>query len=245
MAKKVLTQKISEPLSDARTADVNIHAGSGNLMIDRLTTGENLLVSGSLQYLENQDLPVRSVLTNNGHATFKLQGSKAGQPWFRMPWAACNGATLWQVHLTPDVLVDITAHSDGGNLKLDLAGMMVTRVAADTGGGNLDVVLPEKVVNLDVNAKTGAGNVSVRIGKDIKGSGTVTAGSGAGNVTVSIPDGLVARIHASSGMGKVIIDSRFDIVENHTYQSPGYDAAVDKVEITISSGAGNASVTTN
>ena len=55
---------------------------------------------------------------------------------------------------------------------------------------------------------------------------------------------IAARIHATSGMGKVIVDSRFSKIDGNTYQSPDYDVAADKVEITVNSGAGNVSVNT-
>ena len=76
------------------------------------------------------------------------------------------------------------------------------------------------------------------------GSNNVNANSGAGNVVVRVPSGTAARIHATSGLGKLIIDSRFIKMDDNTYQSPDYDIASDKVEITAHSGAGNVSVST-
>ena len=131
------------------------------------------------------------------------------------------GAIEWQVHLNPTVSYDITAHSGGGNVKLDLAGMAVTRVAADTGGGNVDVVLPDDAANLSVNARTGAGNV-----------------------VVLVPNGVAVRIHATTGLGKAIVGPQFSKIDDNTYQSPDYDGAANKVEITANSGAGNVEVNT-
>ena len=244
MAKNVLTDNLSEPLNGATTAKVDINAGDGNLTIDRLTGGEQVLAGGTLQYFEKQGLPTRTLVSSNGQATLTLKGGGAGQPWFRFPWAACNGATEWQIHLNPTVSSDITAHSDGGNVKLNLAGMAVTRVSADTGGGNMDVVLPDNAADLSVTARTGAGNVTVEIGSGITGSNIVNASSGAGNVVVRIPSGVAARIHATTGLGKAIVDPRFGKTDNNTYQSPDFDSAADKVEITVNSGAGNVSVNT-
>ena len=221
MAKNMLTDQFMEPLNGARTALIDIHAGDGNLIIERLTSGEPLLVSGTLQYFENQGAPTRSLASNSGQVTFMLRGGRAGQSWFHLPWSACNGATEWQIHLNPTVSSEITAHSDGGNVKLDLAGMAVTRVSADTGGGNMDVVLPDNAANLSVTAKTGAGNV-----------------------VVLVPSGIAAKIHATSGLGKVIVDSRFGKIDGNTYQSSDVDSAANKVEITVHSGAGNVSVNT-
>jgi hypothetical protein len=247
MAKNVLTDKLSEPLNGATTARVDIHAGDGNLTIDGLYGGEQVLASGTLQYFENRGRPTRTLLSNNGQATFTLRGSGGGRPWFHFPWAACNGGMEWQIQINPNVVSDITAHSDGGNLKLNLSGMAVNRLSAGTGGGNIDVVLPDSAADLGVKAQTGAGNVTVEIGSGLKGSGLTSknilnANSGAGNVVIRIPGNLAARIHATTGLGKTTVDPRFSMTGKNTYQSPDFDSAADKVEITISSGAGNVSV---
>jgi hypothetical protein len=239
VAKKVLTYNLSEPLNGAATAKVDIHAGDGNLSIDRFTGCEQVLASGELQYLEKQGPPTRSVGTSNGQVTFMLRASGAGQPWFRFPWTACNGATEWQIHINPNLQSEITAHADGGNVKLNLAGMAVTRLSADTGGGSVNVVLPDTAANLSVTAKSGAGNVTVEMGNTITGRNTINADSGAGAVDVRLPSGVAARIYATTGLGKAIVDPRFSKTDKNTYQSPDYDSAVDKIEIMVHSGAGN------
>jgi hypothetical protein len=238
----VLTDNLSEPLNGVTTAKFDIDVGDGNLTIDWLTGGEQLLAGGTLQYLESQGQPTRTMISFLDEATLTLQGGDAGQSWFRLPWAACNGATEWHIHLNPTVSSDITAHSDGGNIKLDLAGMVVTRVSADTGGGNIDVVLPDNAADLSVTTKTGAGDVTVEIGSGITGSNIVNANSGAGDVVVRIPNGVAARIHATTGLGKVTVDPQFSKIADNTYQSPDFDSAVNRIEITVNSDAGNVSV---
>ena len=237
--KKILTYNLSEPLCEATTAKVDIDTASGNLTIDTLIGGEPVLVSGTLEYVENQQMPTRSVDINNGRATLTLKSTSMGRPLFRLPWSGCIAATDWEIHLNPDVQADISARSGGGDVKLNLTGMTLTRVIADSGGGNLDVVLPDNMANLSVTAKTGGGNVTVHLGNGIKGSNILTATSGAGNVEVRIPSGLAARIYATSGWGKEIVDSRFVNIDKHKYQSLDFDRAADKVEITVQSGAGN------
>lgn len=221
MARKVLTESFSAPLDGATSARIDIHAGDGNLTIDSLAGSEQALASGLLEYLEKQGPPTRILDANGGRATLRLKAGRGAQPWFRLPWAACNGATQWQVHIHPAVSSDLTAHSDGGNVRLDLAGLAVTRVSADTGGGNVEVVLPDSPADVSVLAKTGAGNVRVLV-----------------------PSGMAARIHATSGLGTVIVDPRFSQTGKGTYQSPDYEDAADRVELTAHSGAGNVSVKT-
>jgi cell wall-active antibiotic response 4TMS protein YvqF len=244
MAKPILTETLAEPLNDTTTAKVEIQAGDGNLTIDGLTSGEALLASGTLQYVEEKGLPVRMLVSRNGQATLTLKGSKAGQRWFRFPWATCNGATKWQIALNPTVVSDITAHSSGGNIKLNLAGMAITHLAADTGGGNLDVVLPDDAANLEVAVRTGGGNVGIELGSGMSGSSSVKADSGAGKVSVRVPNDLADRIQATSGLGKVTVDSRFTQMDKHTYQSPDFERAANQIEIMLHSGMGEVSVRT-
>jgi hypothetical protein len=221
MAKKVLVDTLSEPLNGAKAAKVDIHVGDGNLTIDGLAGSEQVLASGTLEYLENQGLPERSVHESNGLTTMRLRGGAAGQPWFRFPWSACNGATCWQIHLNPAVKYDVTARSSGGNVRLDLGRVPVTGVSADTGGGNMEVVLPDSSVNYNVVVQSGAGNVLVRV-----------------------PTGVAVRVSAATGLGKVFVDPQFRQTEKHTYQSPDWELANNRIDITAKSGAGNVSVST-
>ena len=239
----VLSEDLSEPLNGATAAKVDIHCGPGHLTVDRLAGGEQLLARGTLQYLENQPLPTRTVDASGGQASLTLKGSGSASSGFRWPWLACaGGAFEWQVHLNPKVQYDITAHSDGGNVRLDLGGMAVSRLTADTGGGNIDVALPENAANLGVTARTGGGNVTVEVASGTTGNNTIDASSGAGNVAVRVPGDIAVRVHATSGAGKVSVDPRFNRTDASTYQSPDYDGAANKVEITLHSGAGNVTV---
>jgi len=221
MTKKVLIHNLSEPVHEITAARFDIHAGDGNLTIDGLPGGAQVLASGTLEYLESQKIPTQRVDSNNGFAICTLHGGQSKHPRFRMPWATCNGATNWHIHINPRVSSNIMARSDGGNIKLDLSGINLKSLSADTGGGNITVVLPDGSAHLSVNARTGAGNV-----------------------VVSIPGGVAARIQASTGLGKLTIDPRFIPIEKNTFQSPEYDDSSLKLEITAKSGAGNVIINT-
>lgn len=242
MPNDMLTDNLSVPLGAATTAKMEFNTDAGNLTIDKLAGGEQLLASGTLQYFEKQGPPACSTGLENGQARLAVRSGNIKRALFHFPWSTFNGAFDWRIHLNPAVSSDISARSGGGNVRLDLAGMVVTRLLADTGAGNVDVVLPDNAANLGVTARSGAGNVSVEIGSGLTGDSTVEAHSGAGNVDVILPRGIPAKIHATSGIGRVSVDSQFSSMDRHTYQSPDYDSAANKVEITDHSGAGNVSV---
>lgn len=245
MAKNVLIEKFSEPINGARTAKIDVHVGDGNLTIDPLTGSEQVLASGTLEYLETQGQPAHTLGLDNGQSILTLKAGRGRQPWLHFPWSACNAATHWQIYLHPAVPSEITAHSNGGNVKLDLAGMAIVGVFAETGGGNVDVILPDSAADLEVAAGTGGGNIKVEMGRHTTGSNVINAKSGAGNVVVHIPGSVAARIYATTGLGKVIVDARFSKIANNTYQSPDFNRTANKVEIVAQSGAGNVSVNTN
>ena len=245
MSNNLLTDELSAPLNGATAASIEIDTGTGNLTVDdNLAEGTQALASGALQYFEKQGRPTELFSAEDGKATVRLSATAAGRPWFRLPWEACLGGTEWQIHLNPSVASEITAHTGGGNVKLNLADMALTSLSADTGGGNMDMVLPERAADLRVTARTGGGNINIEIGDAITGGNTVEANSGAGNVVVEVPRSIPARVSASTGMGKVIVEPRFSKIGAHIYQSDGYENAADRLELTVHSGAGNVSVIT-
>ncbi|MEM5773885.1 MAG: LiaF domain-containing protein [Anaerolineaceae bacterium] len=209
---EVLTYPVSEPLGMASSAEFEIYTGSGNLTVDG-QADIDMLAGGSLQYQEKWGSPAQTLEMNSSKATFTLTWGER---------KACTAALEWLVNLNPAVAADLTARSGGGNISLDLTGMNLTSVFTETGGGNVEVTLPEQMSTLNVTAK-----------------------SGAGNVVVTIPAGAAARIHASTGVGQIIIDPRFVKIDDQTYQSADYETAANRVELTLGSGAGNVEVRSN
>jgi hypothetical protein len=219
----LLTQNQSQPLNGVSAARVVIDPGDGNLAIDPFTSDRAVLANASLQYLENQGQPIWLLDTSGGKTVLSVKANTGyAQPWIRLSWEACNGATDWQIHLNPAAVNDIQAHTAGGNVSIDLTGMAVHSVSAETGGGNVNIVFSSKLT----------------------GSSTIAASSGAGNVEVHLPAGAAVRVHATTGVGKVMLDSRFVKMDDSTYQTSDFDTAADRFEITLKSGAGNVSVIT-
>lgn len=219
MAKKLLNYNLLEPLGGITAAKVDINSGDGNLEIGSFSSQEPILVRGALQYREDHNPPESSLDRDADQATLTVISGGGGQRWLRMPWSSCNGGTEWQIQLNPSVAYEITARTGGGIIKIDLSGMDVSQIQAETGGGIVELTLPEITSDIKVNAKTGAGKV-----------------------LLVVPAGVAAKIYATTGMGKVIVEPHFIKVAEFTYQSPNYDEAEHKADITIGSGAGQVSV---
>lgn len=216
---KIRTDNLSEPLNGATSAKMVVTMDAGNLTVDRFTSSDAFLVDGSLQYTETQGQPFRALQTNGSQVTFTLMKDNPQKTGFRFPWDACNVSIRWQIHLNPSVSTDLTIHSGGGDITLDLTGTTINNIFAESGGGNIQIILPENASDL-----------------------SVTANSGAGNVFVYLPGGAAARAHATTGLGKIIMDPRFSKIDSNTYQSADYIPDAKRIEITVKSGAGNVGV---
>jgi hypothetical protein len=236
---ELLTKPLSEPLSDTRTAEFIIDQGDGNLTIDSFINSDHLLATGSLQYFENSGAPVSSMSINQGLSTYTLTASTE-QTWQRLPWAPCNGATEWEIHLNPLVTFDISTHTGGGNVKLDLTGLNITHLEAETGAGNMEIILPDQSVNLKVTAKTGAGKVSILVGNDLIGRNSINANSGAGEMTIIVPAGVAARVDVMKG--EVNVSAPFIMMDDTSYETPEFAGSTDKLEIVVGSGMGKVNI---
>ena len=235
-------QEIAEPLNEAHTSSLDLDLAQGNLAIDSLTGGEPLLVGGTLEYYENGGMPVRSFSSMGGQAALALSVGTYPQQRWRLPWEAFNAESDWQLHLNPAVVYEIAAKTGGGNLYLDLSGLLVARVTAETGGGNAEIRLPANAANLSAAVKTGAGKIRVEIAPGTKGHNSLAVENGAGNVEILVPDGLAVKLVAASGIGEVLVDPALVKTGEGTYESADYDANQNRITIEVSNGAGSVHV---
>lgn len=144
---------------------------------------------------------------------------KMGAPPFG-PWNWGPGGSLdWNVRLNDRIPLELKVSTGASENTLDLSGLRVTDLKVSTGASKTHITLPAHAGHTDVKVSAGAASVSIRV-----------------------PDGVAARIHASSGLGSVSVDgARFPLVGG-VHQSPDYDTAANKADINISTGAGSVGV---
>jgi hypothetical protein len=124
----------------------------------------------------------------------------------------------WDVALNPEIPTALTMNLGANKSMLDLRDMNITDLKLETGASETRLTLPARGrfhADLDL---------------------------GAASLEVTIPDGLSARIRASLGAAELKVDeSRFPR-NGSFYQSPGYDAAANAVDMTIDAGAASIKV---
>jgi hypothetical protein len=148
------------------------------------------------------------------------------------------GQLQYQVsgHGTPNFAPIGGGSADTTRMSLDLSQTVpITSMTIQTGAANTNLDLSSlQVDNLDVSM--GAANTSVKLPK-ITGTSTAHINGGASNLTVNVPPGVAARIRYRGGLSTINVDTtRFPQVDTGLYQSPDYDTATSKVDVTLETG---------
>lgn len=138
---------------------------------------------------------------------------------FIFPWMWAPGALDWDVHLNPDIPLALEFETGASRSEIDLSELRVTELKLETGASSSSVTLP---------AHAGLTRVKIK--------------SGAASVEISVPGGVAARIRAQAGLARIDVDETRFPSQGDIYESPDYDAAVNKADIKIETGVGTVSI---
>ena len=209
-------EEISQPLEGAQRADVEIRVGAGELSVSSLPVEED---RGAARLIEGQvSLPPQGRLQQEsrrvGDTLVYVLRSEGSRNW--APWR--SGTSLWEddkweLQLNREVPMKLQLSTGIGRAMVDLSRMNITSLRVDAGVGEATVTLPRQG-DLDANIKTGVGSV-----------------------TLVVPQGMAARITVHRGLGDVNVKGDY-VQDGDIYTSPGYDMAVNRVEMDVQCGIG-------
>jgi hypothetical protein len=131
-------------------------------------------------------------------------------------WVYGQRGLDWNVRLTKEIPLKLAFRTGACEAKLDLEELKVSEITLETGASSTDIKLP-------MNA----------------GYTRVVVKSGAASVKVIVPQGVAATFKESSGLSGVTVDTSRFVQNGHTYQSPDYATATNKVDITFEGGVGS------
>jgi hypothetical protein len=139
---------------------------------------------------------------------------------FVTPWNWVNTyRRVWDLSLSAAIPLSVTAHTGASDNKIDLSTLRVTRLKIDSGASSTTVTLPAHAGYTEVRGSTGAASLDI-----------------------IVPQGVAARIHTSSALASVSVDrSRFPKTDSG-YQSPDYDTAANKADISFDVSVGSISI---
>ncbi len=125
----------------------------------------------------------------------------------------------WQYQITQEVPVALTIEAGASTFDIDLKDVTASRVELKVGASSVDIILPARGASL----------------LDIEG--------GAASFNLRVPEGAAARIRALEGVGSLNVDTnRFPQLDSGVYQSPDFDSAPNRAEITARAGLGSITV---
>jgi hypothetical protein len=205
-------ETISQPLGTTTSADIEIRMGAGSLRLVALEDPSKL-IAGTIGRWPGEQL-IRDYTISGDTASFKLRSQ--AQSWFPFQRGHDNQA-VWDLRLNPDVPTHLKIDAGAGVAMLDLARLRLTGLTVNTGVGQTTIVLPRQ------------GGLEARVN------------GGIGQTTITIPAGVAARIEANAGIGQVDVSGNFHRQDRY-YVSPGYDAAEERMDITVDGGIGGITV---
>ena len=212
----VASRNIAQTLNGAEKAEVRLAIGAGNLEIATFSAagGDTTLIQGTIESLPDQ--VVRSFNVAGDTAIFGLRSrSMNAVPFFQRGQEALQ---QWHLKLNGAIPTNLAVMAGAGNATIKLRDSHVTQLDLNGGVGTMVVELPRH------------GIVTARIN------------CGVGNTTVIIPAGMAARITANNGVGQVNVVGSYER-KGTVYQTPGYDQAPDRLDLHLTGGVGNATIT--
>lgn len=204
---------IVEPKGDLAKAEVEIEFGAGNLVLDNLTANSVNLVESDAQHTgwARDGGIVKEIERRSSVGILKLSQERA--QWF---FSGGDRDDRWNVHLSPDIPIELTVKTGASDSELDLSKLKVTKLNVETGASQLSVTLPEA-----------AGLTIARIK------------AGVADVKVTVPQNVAARIATQTGLTPTNIDEIRFPRTGGAYQSLNYDTATNRIDLEIQGGLAN------
>ena len=204
------TQELTIASEGAANADLKLHHGVGRVIVGPgANSGE--VLNGTFAGGVRQR---RSVSGDR----IMVDLSVPSDAWMGFPWGSGRGFE-WDVHLTEDLLYEISVEAGAGELQMDLENLKVSRLDLKTGASSSLVRLP-------------AGMEQCRVKLD----------AGVASVQLVLPEQVGARVTADMGLADLKIDpSRFTRTGKE-YRTNNYEQAENKIEIDIDAGVSSVEI---
>ncbi|MEO6458576.1 MAG: toast rack family protein [Chloroflexia bacterium] len=203
---------VNIPLEGAKRADVTLDFGAGDLSLSSLETGSAQLATGTLTNSGSRKEPeIESDLDGDTLQLDIKQRADGFGSWF----GGNRKRTNWNIKLNPTVPLNLNVNAGASKANLDLGQLLVSSLDLDVGASDTTVIFPAK-----------GPSTSVKID------------AGAAHVRLVIPNGVAARVDASSSAASSMnVDSRFTQREDKIYETEGYSTAERKLTIELDAGA--------
>lgn len=142
-----------------------------------------------------------------------------GLPFVLAPWNWGRDGLRWSFTLNDQISLSLSLETGASDVRLDLTTLSVRELRLSTGASSVSIKLPASAGQTDVRVEAGAASVSLEVPADV-----------------------AARVHTEGILASVDIDQTRFPQADRVYQSPGYHAADNKVDIKVEAGIGSLAV---
>ena len=200
---KFNTQLVEQELGPASEGDITVVAPVGKLGIHD-GAGKGNLVEGSIEVTSTEKIsPEYSVSGKTGY--FKLASEGASIP---APFVGGKNSAAWDLAVTSDVPVALSSQVITGEQVIDLTGLDLKGMAAETIIGSINLTLSDQI--------------------DLSGSANVVIG----DLHILVPEGLAVVINLDTGLTSVTLRDGF-VREGSLVYSPGWKTGQDAVNLSV------------
>ncbi len=262
----IKTERFSELLGATTSARVRLDTPVGETTI-KAASGD-VLVDAEITHVGE----VKFAVIGETEKNVTLSQKSEAADWVRgiFGWIGSVGKLRWDVALSPDVPIALDIHSGVGKSSFDLSQLQLTgldihggtgesaislpnmdtpyRAVINGGIGEIDVKVPANA-SLDLKLRAGTGQIKLDIGENAELNADIKGG--VGQTDVRLAYGAAVRIEARMGLGQVDVPASFTrlsgsnmsgIGGNGVWQSPNYEGAARKINITFDGGVGELKV---
>ncbi|MDR3575651.1 MAG: DUF5668 domain-containing protein [Anaerolineaceae bacterium] len=205
-------EAFSLPLDGANEAEIRIRHGAGRLEMTALPLSGDLLSGTFTGGVYEQHSRQGSTL----RLRMQNPDNNVMFGWPSMPGPL---GYHWNMALVKNIPLKLDLKTGASDTELDLSELKVTELELETGASSNQITLPAHAGYTRLRVKAGAASVKIRV-----------------------PDGVAARIHYHGGLSGIDIDTVRFPFQNNFYQTPGYDAAANRVEMDVETGVGSVEI---
>jgi hypothetical protein len=236
----IITERFTEPVGEATSADVNLNLSIGRTTISALTDSSNLF-DGELTHIGDINFEVQG----EKHKTITLKQDSYRYNFEDFQWFDTEDLK-WEIGLNPNIPLSLNIDASIGQSIIDLQGMQIDTVDINGDVGETTLTLPATKKAYDVKIDGGVGKFVVNIEK--QASVNLTIDGDVGEFTINVPSDAAVRIDAEVDIGALQIDSRFDKIsggdddflkKSGIWETPDFTSADAKIVIIFNGGIGS------
>ncbi len=198
------------------------------------------LIAGTITF---QDEYLFDHRVSGSKATIRLAPHNRSEEWVFLPdyWREYGETNRWQLGLNGTIPAELTVEAVAGRSELDLRDVLLESLMLSVNAGDMALLLPGG--NYDANIITNAGVNEITLPED--GRHAINLEVNAGSVTLHLLPDMALHVEMDRAMGSFSTSNtglhRVDGQEN-VWETAGYDAAQDRLDLTIHISLGSVTV---